>query len=118
MRYRANLLSSSIVARVGFAILCANVLAGSFDDLRSPQRAGSGEGVPRESSRVSQEFTMGEIKDAEDGKVIGVIIAKNKVAREKDSLAEKVVPFSAGDETVMKTIASHAASFIRHVNNG
>ena len=50
--------------------------------------------------------------------MIGVIIAKNKVAREKDSLAEKVVPFSAGDETVMKTIASHAASFIRHVNNG
>jgi len=29
-----------------------------------------------------------------------------------------VVPFSPGDEMVIKTIASHAASFIRHVNNG
>jgi len=59
------------------------------------------------------------IKDAEDGKVIGVIVAKNKVAKDPNgSLAEKVVPFSPGDEVVMRTIASHAASFIRHVNNG
>ena len=59
------------------------------------------------------------IKDAEDGTVIGVIIAKNKVAKDPNgSLAEMVVPFSPGDEMVIKTIASHAASFIRHVNNG
>jgi len=52
------------------------------------------------------------VLDRDTEKVLGVIVAKNKLS--DDDMA---VAFTDGDEAVLKTIASHAAAFIRHVSD-
>ena len=51
--------------------------------------------------------------------VVGVIVAKNKIGKDhsEGGMATKVVPFTKGDERVLQTLASHAAGFMKHVNN-